>query len=385
MNRTLTILLSAAFVIAGCASTSTSMAPSQLPWLDQEFHDDPALVAVTPKDLFKLDDELQRKLDDPAWRTAPPGQRLKRLIGLIFGADGKGFAYRAGHSTIASETWRERRGDCLSLTVLTYSVARKLGMNASMQEVETPAIYGRAGELDEVNQHVNVLLPHLRSDLMVESMAHDVILDFEPDFQAPRRGTPLTEGGIVARYYNNVAVENMARGDNSRAYAYFKAAVASDPGYISPYGNLAVLYRRIGREKEAEALLRHAVSLGGTSDVALHELHRLLTDQGRSAEAQEVARQLEARQSSDPYHWISLGLKDLADNDSRRAIDHLERARDIAPSFAEVHRYLAIAYARAGNTVKAREEVELMAGAGGPMNKVALLKRKLQMLEHSAQ
>ncbi|HTH77479.1 MAG TPA: tetratricopeptide repeat protein [Ramlibacter sp.] len=382
MNRTFSILVAAASLLAGCASTSTSMAPSQLPWLDQDFHYEPALVAVTPKDLFKLDDELQRKLDDPAWRTAPLGQRLKRLMGLIFGTDGKGFAYRAGHSTVASETWRDRRGDCLSLTVLTYSVARTLGMSALMQEVETPAIYGRAGELDEANQHVNVLLPHLRSDLMVESMAHDVVLDFEPDFQAPRRGTALTEGGIVARYYNNVAVENMARGDNPRAYAYFKAAIASEPGYISPYGNLAVLYRRIGHEKEAEALLRHAVSLGGSSDVALHELHRLLAEQGRSAEAQEVARQLEARQFSDPYHWISLGLKDLIDNEPRRAIGHLERARDIAPTFAEVHRYLAIAYARTGNTLKAHEEVDLMASAGGPMNKVALLRRKLEKLEH---
>jgi Tfp pilus assembly protein PilF len=382
MNRTFAILVAAASLLAGCATTSTSMAPSQLPWLDQDFHYDAALVAVAPKDLFKLDDDLQRKLDDPAWRSAPLGQRLKRLMGLIFGADGKGFAYRAGHSTVAADTWRDRRGDCLSLTVLTYSVARTLGMNAMMQEVETPAIYGRAGELDEVNQHVNVLLPHLRSDLMVESMAHDVVLDFEPDFQAPRRGTALTEGGIVARYYNNVAVENMARGDHARAYAYFKAAIASEPGYVSPYGNLAVLYRRIGHEKEAEALLRHAVSLGGTSDVALHELHRLLADQGRSAEAQEVARQLEARQFSDPYHWISLGLKDLIDNEPRRAIDHLERARDIAPSFAEVHRYLAIAYARTGNTLKAHEEVDLMASAGGPINKVALLKRKLEKLEH---
>jgi Tfp pilus assembly protein PilF len=382
MNRTFAILVAAASLLAGCATTSTSMAPSQLPWLDQDFHYDAALVAVAPKDLFKLDDDLQRKLDDPTWRSAPLGQRLKRLMGLIFGADGKGFAYRAGHSTVAADTWRDRRGDCLSLTVLTYSVARTLGMNAMMQEVETPAIYGRAGELDEVNQHVNVLLPHLRSDLMVESMAHDVVLDFEPDFQAPRRGTALTEGGIVARYYNNVAVENMARGDHARAYAYFKAAIASEPGYVSPYGNLAVLYRRIGHEKEAEALLRHAVSLGGTSDVALHELHRLLADQGRSAEAQEVARQLEARQFSDPYHWISLGLKDLIDNEPRRAIDHLERARDIAPSFAEVHRYLAIAYARTGNTLKAHEEVDLMASAGGPINKVALLKRKLEKLEH---
>jgi Tfp pilus assembly protein PilF len=376
--------LVAAALAAGCATPPTTMAPSQLPWLDQELHYDTALVDVAPKDLFKLDPELEHKLADPSWRAAPLPQRMKRLLAVIFGADGKGFAYRAGHSTVAGETWRDRRGDCLSLTVLTYSVARTLGMNVLMQEVQTPAIYGRAGEFDVVNQHVNVLLPNLRGDLMVESMAHDVVLDFEPDFQAPRRGTPLTEAGIVARYYNNVAVENMALGDNAKAYAYFKAAIRAEPGYVSPYGNLAVLYRRVGHEKEAEMLLRHAVALGGTSDVALHELHRLLVDQGRGSEAQEIALQLDAHQAADPYHWISLGLKELVDDQPKRAIGRFERARDIAPTFAEVHRYLAIAYARTGDTAKAREEVELMANAGGPMNKVALLKRKLEKLEHPA-
>lgn len=375
----------AAFLLVGCATAPTASETAQLPWLDQEFNYDPGRVTVSQQDLFKLDRDLEQRLDDPSWRSAPLGVRLKRLLALIFGNEGKNFTYRVGHSTTAAQTWEDRRGDCLSLTVLAYSVARKLGMTALMQEVQTPVIYGRAGQLDVLNQHVNVLLPHLRGDLMVESTAHDVVLDFEPDFQAPRRGAPLTEEGIVARYYNNVAVESMARGEHARAYAYFKAAIRAEPGYVSPYGNLAVLYRRAGREREAEVLLRHAVAMGGTSDAALHELHRLLVDQKRDAEAREVAHQLDARQAEDPYHWMSLGLTRLVENNPRDAVRHFERARDIAPTFAEVHRYLAIAYARVGDVGKAREEVELMANTGATMNKVALLRRKLEGLERRTQ
>jgi Flp pilus assembly protein TadD len=246
-------------------------------------------------------------------------------------------------------------------------------------------VYGRAGEFDVVNQHVNVMFPRIRGDLMAESETHEVVIDFEPDFAAPRRGTPLTEPGIVARYYNNVAVENMARGDRARAYAYYKAAILAEPGYVSPYGNLAVLYRRAGREHEAEILLRHAVAVGGSSDAALHELHRLLVDQKRTAEAEEVARQLTQLQADDPYHWMSLGLTRLAEKDARGAIGYFKRAGDIAPSFAEVHRYLAIAYANVGDTRRAREELELMANSGAAVNKVALLKRKLESLERRSQ
>jgi len=375
----------AAYLLASCASAPTTT--DTLPWLDAQFHYDAALVKVAQPDLFKLDADLERKLSEPAMRDVPVGLKLKRVIDTIFDKDRKGFAYRAGHSTVASETWRNRTGDCLSLTVLTYSVARTLGMTPVMQEVQTPAVYGRAGDFDVVNQHVNVMFPRIRGDLMAESETHEVVIDFEPDFAAPRRGTALSEAGIVARYYNNVAVENMANGHYDVAYAYYKAAINTEPNYVSPYGNLAVLYRRANRENEAETLLRYAISHNNTNniDVAMHELHRLLKDQGRLREAGEVERKLEAHQQTDPYHWIGLALADMEKNDMRAAIDKLGHANDIAPSFSEVHRYLAVAYARAGNPQKAREELAALENLGGLSNKIALLRRKLDKIEHTSQ
>ncbi|MEJ6023036.1 tetratricopeptide repeat protein [Ramlibacter sp. PS4R-6] len=382
MNRLLALV--AAAVLAGCASTAP--APATTPWLDAQFQHDAALVTVTAQDLFRLDADLEQRLAEPNVREVFKDVRLRRVVDIIFGADRKGFAYRAGHSTVAADTWRDRAGDCLSLTVLTYAVAKKIGMSAVMQEVQTPAVFGRSGQLDVVNQHVNVLLPSARSDFLVsDPWGHDVVLDFEPDFATARRGTQLTEPAILARFYNNVAVEHMARGDARMAYAHFKAAILSDPGYVSPYGNLAVLYRRSGHEQEAESLLRFAVGLGGTSDVALHELHRLLRDQGRVGEAADVQRKLEARQAADPYYWMSRGLQQIAANEPRRAISSLQRAKDLAPTFAEVHRYLATAYIQSGDVQKAREEVALMENLGGPLNKVAVLRRKLDQAERPPQ
>jgi Tfp pilus assembly protein PilF len=378
MNRAFAFVVAAA-MLAGCATTAPPPAES-LPWLDAEFGHDPALVAVAPKDLFKLDAELEAMLADPKWRGAPTGQRLRRLVAMVFGPDRKSFAYRVGHSTVAAQTWRERSGDCLSLTVLTYSIARTLNMKPVMQEVQTPAVFDRAGEFDTVNQHVNLLVPHVRIDGFTESSTHDAVLDFDPDFTAIWRGSPLTEDGIVARYYNNIAVENMAQRDDARAYAYFKAAIRTDPSYVAPYGNLAVLYRRAGHDAEAEKLLRRAVALEGGSDVALHELHRLLVDQHRTGEAQEVASKLQARQSADPYYWMGLGVKSLLDNDPKAAIAKFQRAREIAPTFGEIHRYLALAYVRAGDARKAQDELE-RAASGGHADKVALIKRKIEQLQ----
>lgn len=371
-------------LVAGCATTAP--APAGTHWRDAEFQHSPDLVTVTAQDLFRLGPDLEQRLQGSGVRDTFRDVRLRRMLDLIFGGDRKAFAYRAGHTTVAAETWRDRAGDCLSLTVLAYSMAKTLGMNVVMQEVRTPAIFGRSGELDVVNQHVNVLLTGARSDFVVaDPWGHDVVIDFEPDFATARRGTPLTEPGILARYYNNVAVEHMARGEARMAYAHFKAAIGADPGYVSPYGNLAVLYRRHGHEQHAEALLRHAVALGGSSDVALHELHRLLRDHGRAAEAAQVRRQLEARQARDPYYWMSRALGSLADKDPGRAIAELERARELAPTFPEVHRYLAAAHMQAGNLKRAREEVARMESLGASTSKVALLRRQLDQAERPAQ
>ena len=371
------VVLAAVMALAGCAAMAPPQSQGPLPWLDAEFRQH-TLAAIQSADLFRLDEDLERRLEDPAVRDVSAGRRLKYLMDTILGPDRKGFAYQSGQSTTAVQTWRNRSGDCLSLTVLTYAIARKLGLNPVMQEVRTPPIFGRSGELDVVNQHVNVLIPNMRGDLFIESKAHDVVIDFEPDYIAQGRGTPLSEEAIRARFHNNLAVEHMARGENADAYAHFKAAVGLAPAYVSPYGNLAVLYRRIGRSVEAEQLLRHAVALDAGTDVALHELHRLLRDQGRLGEAREVERQLEVRRSADPYHWIGLAVRDLQGGETRRAVRYLQRARDIAPTFAEVPRYLAVAYGRMGQADKAREELALMEALGGPAAKVALLRRKLE-------
>lgn len=390
-NRSLPIKLAALIAalntifVAGCASeppkqtqqtaAREAAAPAPSLWLDSEFAYDPTLVTVQREDLFRLDPELEAKLADPAMHE---GKRLRRLLTTIFGPDLRGFRYVGGHSTVAAETWRNRQGDCLSLTVLTYSVARKLGMPAQMQEVQTAAIFDRRGQLDMVNQHVNVLFYKSHLDLLEEFQGRDVIIDFEPDFASGRKGTPLNEDGIVARYYNNVAVESMAAGRFNVAYAHFRAAIAAQPDYASAYSNLAVLYRKAGHDMQAERLLRRAVALdSGNSDVALYELHRLLADTGRADEAREIARKLEARRASDPYYWTGLGLKHLQEGDPRRAIEALLKARDIAPGFSEIHRSLAIAYAQVGERTHANDELAALASGGAGADKIAMLRRKL--------
>jgi Tfp pilus assembly protein PilF len=350
-------------VLTGCASSPQLPPNAQLPWRDQAFGYDAALVTFGKEDLFRLDPELERQLQDPAIQGLRAHRRLDYLLTLLYGPKRQRFQYAIGHSTAAAETWKLKRGDCLSLTVLTYAAARALNISAQMQEVDVAVAYDRRGSLDVVNRHVNVRFAGAHWDPAdAPAQLHDVTVDFEPEFASRDVGRPLTEDAILARYYNNLAVEYLGGHRPTLAYAYFKAAITLDPTQAASYINMAVLYHDASMVTDEEAWLRRALALSDPAEVALpmRSLHQLLVDQGRAAEAQQYASLLKSVRERDPYYWIDLGVRYLQGGDYRRAIDSLEHALAISNGFTEAHRYLALAYWRSGNLSGAKEQLALL-------------------------
>ena len=348
--------------LATFASPASDSSVAVMPWQDTLFDWSPARVPVTQAELFRLEPALLEKLSDPSLRALTSAKRLDLLVSLLYGREMRRFDYSAGHSTTARETWLQRRGDCLSLTVLVYAMARLLDMNPEMQEVKVPPLIDRRGDVDYLNQHVNVLLRRSGPGQMLQGRltSTDMVLDFEPQTGSRLRGQTLTDEGILARYYNNVAAEHLAQGRKPEAYAHFKAAILADARYGPSYGNLAILYRSAGLAREAEQLLLTAIRLSDQPDVPLHHMQRLLVEQGRAQEAALYEERLQASRTRDPYYWIGLGLQHLQEGRNQRAIDALEQAQSLSSGFSELHRLLALAYWRAGHSASARQQLALM-------------------------
>ncbi|MES2950340.1 MAG: tetratricopeptide repeat protein [Pseudomonadota bacterium] len=380
--RNLCSVLLVVLGLGGCAATrAPPLAPDNL-WQDSAFNYERTLVPETRATLFALDAEVVKslRLDEGYGRTTEA--RLNRLITRLYGPNGIRLAYSAGHTTGASETWHNKRGDCLSLTVLAYAAARFLGINAQMQEVRTPALVDRRDGVDFISGHVNVIVRHA-ADVTVNGQSFGTgsfIIDFEPQAGSRRPGEGLTEDAILARYYNNRASEYLVQKDDRRAYAYYRAAIEAAPDYAAPFGNLAQVYARHGLLADAEQLLRHAIALGGPSYAPLRSMHHLLSAQGRDAEAQHYADLLAKRQDEDPYHWMGVGMAALRDGRYRAAIDALERATALTTGFEELHYYLGVAYWRNGQPDAANKQLAAIRAINKQGPSVALLSKKLQGL-----
>jgi Flp pilus assembly protein TadD len=71
-----------------------------------------------------------------------------------------------------------------------------------------------------------------------------------------------------------------------------------------------------------------------------------------------------------------LGLQHLQDGKIRQSISALEEAQRLTNVFAEVHRYLAVAYWRAGEPARANEQLMLLAALNRDGTDVATLRKK---------
>jgi tetratricopeptide (TPR) repeat protein len=377
--RRLGLLLSV-LLLAGCAGLPAQ--PEGGPWHDDvfEWRRQPAVAARD--ELFRLDPELAARLQTRRYQALPAPQRLEELLDLIFGADRKQFRY-ATRSTPAAQTWRDKRGDCLSLTVLAYAAARASGLAATMQEVPIAPSYDRRDGFDYVGRHVNLLV-RLPGGTPSENplRVREVVVDFEPKPGSVRRGQPLSDDAVLARFHSNRGVEEMAAGRSGAAYAHLRAAVAADPSLGASYANLAALYRQARLDDSAEILLRRAVASGQADVSALRSLQELLQARGREVEARDLAQRLEAMRTSDPYHWIGEGVRWLDEGQPQRAVVALERAQEMASGFGEIHRLLAVAYWRVGQAARAQEQLTRLATLDRRDPALGKLRRKLGATPH---
>ena len=372
-------------MLGGCASTPVAKVAPDALWQDVAFDYQPALVTETRESIFALDPELVQSLRSGESMSLPTRVRLERLLARLYTREGIMLSYTSGHTTGAMQTWRNKRGDCLSLTILAYSAAKALQIDAHMQDVPVPNVVDRRDGLDFVNSHVNVFINNV-SEISLNGTLYGAggfVIDFEPQPGSRRAGNWLTENAILARYYNNRATEFMVAKDRARAYAYYRAAIAVAPDYAPAYSNLAHLYAGQGLPGNAEQLLLHAIALDGPSYAPLRAMQQLLASQGRRLEAQRYADLLKRRQDEDPYHWFGLGLVALNNGHYGQAISALERAASLTSGFEEVHFNLGLAYWRNGQREQAGKQLAALEAINERDPGVAVLSKKMRSVAPS--
>jgi Flp pilus assembly protein TadD len=267
--------------------------------------------------------------------------------------------YDSAYTGTAAETYAARKGNCLSLVIMTAAFARELGLSVHFQDVQVEDTWSRDGALYLVSSHVNLSLAPTGPYQDFNAPAPLTVDFVQLPANVRERVRYVDEAGIIARYMNNRAAEELAQGRQDEAYWWARAALLKKPFFGAALNTLGVVYQRSGQERLAEQAYRTALEREPDSLVVMQNLVALLAETGQAAEAQALAQRLARLYPAPPYHYFTQGMEAYQAGDFVRARTLFAREVARAPYNDEFHFWLGVANFQLGELGSAETQLAL--------------------------
>ncbi len=356
--RTLTtvLTLAGAALLTGCASTPPAPPRTDV-FLDAAFQ--PPSTPIDAQAALQLSPAMKRFAEtEMAAEIRSKGVR-EGLIDALYTKGRLQLDYDSEITRTAAEAFDARRGNCLSLVLMTAAFARHLNLPVQLNSVYLEESWTRSNGIFFVAGHVNVSLGRApnRSAGRVAVFGDPELMtiDFLPPEQIRRnRSRVIDESTILAMFQNNRAAEALMQGRVDDAYWWARAAVLTDSRWLAAYNTLAVLYRRKGLYDPAEHALRVVLEREPLNVQAMSNLVLVLSDLGRREEAQALAQQLAQVQPVPPYKFFDEGVAAMKAGDFAAARQLFRKEVARAAYVPEFHFWLALANYGLGDLPGAR-------------------------------
>lgn len=267
--------------LAGCAVETKSPLTADV-FVDSAFK--PPSVRVDPQEATALSPAMKRFAEtEMASEIRNKGLR-DGLIDALYTRGRLQLDYDAEVTRTAAEAFDARRGNCMSLVLMTAAFARHFNLPVRFNSVYTEESWTRSNNIFFVAGHVNISLarPLTAGRTTVFGDPELLTIDFlPPDQVRGHRGRVIDESTLLAMFLNNRAAEALTVGNVDDAYWWARAAIQTDARWLSAYNTLAVLYRRKGLMNQAEATLRLVLEREPLNTQAMSNLILVLSDGGR--------------------------------------------------------------------------------------------------------
>ena len=304
------------------------------------------------EDPFRVSEEMKQFLAANIGHGSDTVQQLETLVRLVFQENALHFTYEPLTRT-AAETFNKRSGNCVSFTFLFLAMARHLGMNAQFREVDIVPIWSRVGNIISMSGHANAAVS-------IGSQVY--IIDLFPQVNRVQLGGRIvSDARALAHFFSNRGVNQLADGNPPGAVAYFQKSVESDPATAFAWANLGVAETLVGNFEEGEKAYLKALKLAPGELVAMSNLAALYERLGRSREAKAFTAKVTKFQLKNPYYHFSLGLQDYQSGDYRASLEHYKAALKRKSTEHLFYLGLAKAHAQLGEMQKATANLKLAA------------------------
>ena len=275
-------------------------------------------------------------------------ERLERLQIALFDPHRFPFHYDHHDTLTAAEAFARREGNCLSFTNLFVSMGRSLGLPVTTALVKRALASEKEGDLVIVNNHVVAAL---------QDGTEWLYFDFDQrTSERPTMIQPLDDLWITALYLNNRGADELRAGRTEVALHLFDYATRLAPKFPAAWGNVGVAKRRLGDTQGAFDAYSEALKISADDSTILGNLASLYRSLGKEQEAREVLRTVRIGNAT-PNVLVVRGDLELAAGRTSKAIRLYKRARHLGPTLADPWVALARAELTRSRPERARSDL----------------------------
>jgi tetratricopeptide (TPR) repeat protein len=327
------------FAILPClpaiAAPSTAQAAAASPTENIAAIDDPEHALALPA-------ELRARLQSEVLAGATsPGRRFEALVRFVHAPEGLGLRYDNEATRSVAEAYAARRANCVSFTLLFLALAREAGLDVRPQRIRRILSWRQEAGTLYLNSHV---FAHVRigvREYAVDFTTEPVVARDPPEAIDTRQ--------LLGHYYNNRAMEALARQDGDTAERLLRIALRLDPAFAPHWSNAGVVRHRAGDPAGAARAYAEALARDPEETGALFNSIGLARREGDARRSDAFERRLARVQAKDPFHHFLRGRALMDEGRAGEAIAHYRQAIRLHRGEPRFHAALAEAAVAAGD------------------------------------
>jgi Flp pilus assembly protein TadD len=307
-------------------------------------------IPIPPDEVFALDDEMRAFVRTHVASTRSSQARLRRLLEGMQSHGLFDLIYAQDVTRTARETFHQRRGNCLSFTILFVALAREAGLRAHYQMVSMPPVWSNNDDVIVVSNHINVIVR--------TGTEGNFTVDFnlvESRGSYPQR--QVDDDYALALFYMNQGAERLIAGDASASFTLLKAAIETSPGIPGPWSNLGMLYARHGLHRHAEAAYLQALAASPQNPTVMTNLTSLYQQTGDNELAEAYRRRIRAYQQRNPYFHYALAQQAYVNGEFDHTLERLQSALRLNRNEHQFHFLRALALHQLGEPAEAEKSL----------------------------
>lgn len=246
------------------------------------------------------------------------------LAQWLMAKEGQNLNYNINANLAPAEVFNQRRGNCLSFTLLLMQLSKELDIEVHINQVDLPNMWGQNENQDLVfYRHVNAI-----------QKTASVTNIFDLAMQDYRSGLPqriLTEQQGAALLFSNIGVQYLQEGDSKKALHYLKLAASLYPNNADMWVNIGAVYKSINQWKMAEKVYLLAFEINDSNSLAASNLDRLYRSTGQAKKALIYAKLANRARKKNPYIRFANAQSAFSERHYSYASKEIKRAIQLHP------------------------------------------------------